>query len=66
MRILIIGIIILVVILLLGGLIHSLVSQVPLVTAFQDVIGGIVGIVSDLGNAISRLLSNILPHPGRN
>jgi Na+/H+ antiporter NhaD/arsenite permease-like protein len=66
MRILFIGIIILVVVLLLGGVIHSLVSRVPLVTAFQDVIGGIVGIVSDLGNAIARVLTNILPHPGRN
>ncbi len=66
MRILFIGIIILVIVLLLGGLVHSLVSQVPLVTAIQDVIGGMVGIVSDLGNAIARLLSNILPKPGRN
>ena len=65
MRILFIGIIILVVVLLLAGLIHSLTSQVSLVTAFQDVIGGIVGIVSDLGNAIARVLSNILPQPGR-
>ena len=66
MRILFIGIIILVVVLLLGVLIHSLVSQVPLVTSIQDVIGGIFGIVSDLGNAIARVLTNILPHPGRN
>ena len=65
MRILIIGIIILVVVLLLGGLVHSLVSQVPLGTAVQDVIGGIIGIVSDLGNAIARILTNILPKPGR-
>ena len=34
--------------------------------SIQDVISGIVGIVSDLGNAIARLLSNILPQPGRN
>ncbi len=54
------------VVLLLGELIHSLVSQVPLMTAIQDVISGIVGIVSDLGNAIARVLSNILPQPRRN
>ena len=65
MRILVIGIIILAVVLLLVGLVHSLVSQVPLGTAIQDVIGGIVGIVSDLGNAIARILTNILPKPGR-
>ena len=60
-----IGIIILVVVLLLVGLVHSLVGHVPLDTAIQDVISGIVGIVSDLGNAIARILTNILPQPGR-
>lgn len=66
MRKLFIGIIILVIVLLLGVLIHSLVSHVPIAIGIQDVIGGIVGNVSNLGDAIARLLSNILPHPGRN
>ena len=65
MRTLLIGIIVLAVVILLVGLVHSLIGQVPLRTAIQDVIAGIVGVVSDLGNAIARILSNILPKPGR-
>jgi hypothetical protein len=59
-------IVILVVVLLLGGMIHSVVGQVPLLTPVQDVIAGIVGIVSDLANAIGRILSGIIPKFGGN
>ncbi len=66
MRKVVIVVVILVVILLLGGFIHSLAGQVPFVTAIQDVIGGIVGIVGNLGEAIGRALSSILPKPPGN
>ena len=56
--------VILVVMLLLGGLIHSIVGQVPLLPAVQDVVAGIVGIVSDLANAIGRMLSSSIPKVG--
>jgi hypothetical protein len=59
-------IVILAAMLLLGGMIHSIVGQVPLQTAFQDVIAGIFGIVSDLANAIGRILSSIIPKFGGN
>ena len=59
-------IVILAAILLLGGMIHSIVSQVPLLTAVQDVITSIAGIVSDLANAIGRILSSIVPKFGGN
>ncbi len=57
---------VLVFLLLLGILIYSLTSQVSLPTAVQNVIGGIVGIVSDLGNAIGHALSGIIPRPDGN
>ncbi len=57
---------ILVLVLLLGILIHSLVNQVSLPTAVQNVVGGSVGVVSDLGNAIGRALSGIIPRAGGN
>ncbi len=57
---------VLVLVLLLGILIYSLSSQVPLPTAAQNVLGGIIGIVSDLGHAIGRALSGIIPRPGGN
>ncbi len=44
---------VLVLVLLLGILVYSLVSQVSLPAAVQNVIGGIVGIVSDLGDALA-------------
>ncbi len=49
-----------------GILIYSLASQVSLPTAVQNVVGGIVGIVSNLGNAIGHALSGIIPRPGGN
>jgi uncharacterized membrane protein YciS (DUF1049 family) len=66
MRTVVAVIVILVVVLLLGGMIHSIVGQVPLLPAVQDVITGLVGIVSDLGNTIGRMLSGITPKFGEN
>ncbi len=57
------AIIIVVAVLLLVGVVHSLTSHVPFLPAIQDVIGGIIGAASDLGNAIGRALSNIVPKP---
>ncbi len=59
----VIAIIIVVAVVLLAGLVHSLTSHVPFLPAIQDVIGGIIGAVGELGNAIGRALSNSVPRP---
>ena len=66
MRTIITAIGILILVILLVIVIHSLAGQVSLPTAIQDVLGGIVNSVSDLGKAIGRALSGIVPRPGGN